>query len=197
MSHYYSKDQDSELRLKKIEVNLRSQCFQLFFASGVFSKGGVDQGSALLTNTAQIPGDGRVLDLGCGNGVIGVAIAKAHPKTKVVLSDVNERAVKTADMNVKMNQQRNCTVVQSDGFENLKGVFDVILLNPPQTAGKDVCIKLIEQSKAHLAKGGSLQIVARHNKGGKSLYNIMTELFGNGTVLSKSGGFRVYSCHNA
>ena len=83
-------------------------------------------------------------------------------------------------------------VVQSDAFENIDENFDVILLNPPQTAGKKLCFKMIEEAKEHLKKGGSLQLVARHQKGGKTLQKKMEEVFGNSEVLSRQSGFRVY-----
>jgi 16S rRNA (guanine1207-N2)-methyltransferase len=71
-------------------------------------------------------------------------------------------------------------------------VFDTILLNPPQTAGKKLCFELIEESKAHLKKDGLLQLVARHNKGGKDLSKKMLEVFGNVEPTAKEAGFRVY-----
>ena len=56
--------------------------------------------------------------------------------------------------------------------------FDTIILNPPHTAGKNVCIKMIEQALDFLNKGGSLQIVARHNKGGETLSGAYEKVFG-------------------
>jgi 16S rRNA G1207 methylase RsmC len=195
MPHYYSEKQDSALKLRKVVEVIRGSELKFFFASGVFSSKKVDKGSLLLAECAIVENNWRVLDLGCGNGVIGIAIAKAFPKAKVVMSDVNERAVKTAMMNCKLNRTP-CVVLQGNGFDKIEGLFDAILLNPPQTAGKDVCTKLIEESKAHLNKGGLLQLVARHNKGGKSLNNFMNDVFKNTIVLKKSGGYRVYASKN-
>ena len=82
--------------------------------------------------------------------------------------------------------------MQSDGFENIKDKFDTILLNPPQTAGKQLCQKLIEDSKQHLNPKGCLQLVARHNKGGKELSKKMFEVFGNMKEIAKGSGYRTY-----
>ena len=84
------------------------------------------------------------------------------------------------------------TIIQSDGFENIKNEFDTILLNPPQTTGKQLCFKLIEDSKKHLKNKGYLQIVARHNKGGIELSKKMLEVFNNVKDIAKASGYRIY-----
>ena len=71
-------------------------------------------------------------------------------------------------------------------------MFDTILLNPPQKAGKDVCFRMIEEAPNHLKEDGTLQIVATHNKGGKTLAKKMEEVFGNVDSIVKKGGVRVY-----
>ncbi len=194
--HYYSEKQDSELRLKKIRFTYRGYDLEFFLASGVFSKNKVDKGTELLLNTAFIQSNWDVLDLGCGNGIIGISIAKAFPDCRVVLADINERAVLTAKKNAELNNVK-VKVVKSNIFENIKGKFDTILLNPPMSAGRNVCFRMIEGSKSFLKPHGLLQIVARNKKGGKTLYNKMYEVFGNCNVTAKSGGFWIYVSQNA
>ncbi|MDO8661158.1 MAG: methyltransferase, partial [Candidatus Woesearchaeota archaeon] len=133
----------------------------------------------------------RVLDLGCGYGPVGIALVKAHPDLLVVMSDVNARAVKLARKNSAQNKVE-IKHITSDGFAHIIEQFNTILLNPPQTAGKKVCERLIAESKEHLVSGGLLQIVARHNKGGAQLEKFMKELFGNSNQVAKQSGFRVY-----
>jgi len=77
-------------------------------------------------------------------------------------------------------------------FDPVEGKFDVILLNPPQTAGRKLCFRMIEESRKYLKKGGSLQLVARHNKGGRVLSEKMEEVFGNLETIARKGGYRVY-----
>ncbi len=194
--HYYSEKQDSELRLKKIRFTYRGYDLEFFLASGVFSKNKVDKGTELLLNTAFIQSNWDVLDLGCGNGIIGISIAKAFPDCRVVLADINERAVLTAKKNAELNNVK-VKVVKSNIFENIKGKFDTILLNPPMSAGRNVCFRMIEGSKSFLKPHGLLQIVARNKKGGKTLYNKMYEVFGNCNITAKSGGFWIYVSQNA
>lgn len=195
--HYYSEKQDSELRLIKCSFSFKFQSLEFYLASGVFSKTRIDKGTELLLNSAIIQPNWNILDLGCGDGIIGISIAKVFPNSKVLLSDINERAVATTQKNIELNKIKNAKVKKSNIFINIKQSFDTILLNPPQSAGKDVCFNMITQSKNHLNKNGLLQIVARNKKGGKSLYNKMYDTFKNCLVIAKSGGFWVYVSKNA
>ncbi|MDP3919142.1 MAG: methyltransferase [Nanoarchaeota archaeon] len=186
--HYFSKKPTSALDLKEISVIANGKSYNFFTGSGVFSKSKLDFGTKVLVNNMVVNETDRVLDFGCGIGIVGRIVAEMCKE--VVLIDVNERAVKLAKMNTK--RLKNVKVLQSDMFENVEGKFNVILLNPPQTAGKKVCFKMIEECKEHLLKGGNLQLVARHNKGGETLSMHMKEVFGNVDTIVKKGGYRVY-----
>ncbi|PIN68883.1 hypothetical protein COV94_03635, partial [Candidatus Woesearchaeota archaeon CG11_big_fil_rev_8_21_14_0_20_57_5] len=70
--------------------------------------------------------------------------------------------------------------------------FDLILHNPPQAAGLKMCYRLIEEACQHLAPGGSLLIVSRHNKGGSRLAAHMESCLGNMQSVKKAGQYRVY-----
>lgn len=192
MSHYYEKKQTSPLNLQKISALILGNNIELYTGSGVFSKSGVDRGSILLANKAIIQDKWKVLDFGCGYGAIGIAVAKAYPSAKVLLSDINKRAVGLAKKNIGLNSVKNASAIQSDLFEKINEKFNTILLNPPQSAGKELCIKMIEQSKEHLEKNGLFQMVARHNIGGRELEKHMVRVFGNVKQIAKKSGFRIY-----
>jgi 16S rRNA G1207 methylase RsmC len=196
MKHYYSEHQDSGLKLYDLDVRLRGMEFTVASASGVFSSRKVDKGTELLVDRSILKEGWKVLDLGCGCGVVGITTAKAYPGTEVVMSDINRRAIKVSEMNIKNLGIENAETVQSDTYENISGRFDTILLNPPQSAGKKLCFGMIEGAKEHLKRGGLLQLVARHNKGGKALSEKMEEVFGNVKDVAKKGGFRVYVSEN-
>ena len=194
MSHYFSKRQETEFRLKQIEDCVRGINVKLFTAPGVFSKKKIDNGSRLLAKKMIIGEKDKVLDLGCGIGIIGL-IASHLTKGKVVLTDINKRACKLARMNTK--RRKNTSVVSGDAYGAVKGLkFDVILLNPPQSAGRELCFKLISEAKEHLTRNGSLQMVARHKKGGEVLSFKMKEIFGNLETLARGSGYRVYMSKN-
>jgi 16S rRNA (guanine1207-N2)-methyltransferase len=197
MEHYFSKNPKSKFREEHFKAKLLGNEIDITSASSIFSVKEVDFGSKLLIENAKLPVEGSLLDLGCGYGVVGVAIKKARPDLQVVMSDVNDRATSYAEKNAKKNKT-DCIVLKSDLFKNPdldKMQFDTILTNPPFSAGKDLIIDFIKQSKEHLKHGGCLQLVAPHNKGGSSLKKIMEETFGNVDELVKKAGFRVYiSC---
>ncbi len=191
MTHYYSEKQFSEFDLKKIPINLKKVQFELFSASGIFSKDKLDKGSELLIENAIIEPNWQVLDFGCGIGVVGVSLKKLYPSINVTMLDINERAVMVSKKNVKLHNL-DIKIIKSNLYSKINSKFDTILVNPPQTAGKELCFKIIEQAKDHLNSNGLLQLVARHNKGGSSLKKKMQELYGNVQETAKGSGYRVY-----
>ncbi|MGM5482257.1 MAG: class I SAM-dependent methyltransferase [Nanobdellota archaeon] len=193
--HYFSSKQSSKEVLTKIRQEVLGNQIELESSSGVFSCKKIDKGSLVLINNCIIRDKDRVLDLGCAYGAVGISLALAYD-IKMIMTDINNRAVKLARKNAKKNGLKDIKILQGDGFEKVEGLFDTILLNPPQSAGKDVCESLIEQSRKFLKEGGTLQVVIRKNKGGKSLSSFMRNAFGNLEVLAKSSGYWVYCSVN-
>jgi len=193
--HYFNEKPGSIFRKESFIVNILDQEIPISSGSGIFSLKELDFGTKLLIENAKISEQSKdVLDLGCGYGIVGIALKKKHPHIEITLSDVNERAVKLAAENCK-NNHVSATVLKSDIYshpEMQKKKFDIILTNPPFSAGKKTCIEFIRQSHAHMNTGGLFQLVAPHNKGGESLKKIMLEVFGNAGELAKKSGYRVY-----
>ena len=190
MTHYYSKKQTGKIDIKKISAVLRNKKLEFYTGAGVFSRNKIDNGSYILLQNAIVKKGWHVLDLGCGYGPVGISIAKSED-AKVLMADVNERAVFLTGKNIELNKA-DAEARESDVFSNIPEKFDTILLNPPQSAGKALCFRMIEESKEHLKKNGLLQIVARPKKGGKTLAEKMKEIFGNVEVISKGAGYSVY-----
>ena len=193
MEHYYSKSQKSIFKPVFFSETLLGNLLKFHSGSGVFSIKKVDKGSALLIGNALIKPEWRILDLGCGYGPIGLAIAKKYPNTEVVMTDINKRAVALTKKNIKENNIKNASVIQGHIYEKIEGKFDTILLNPPQTAGKQLCFEMIESAKDFLKNNGILQIVARHQKGGKHLAEFMKKVFNNVEEGAKGSGYRIYT----
>ena len=191
MEHYYSEDPKSALDLKKISQRISGKEFEFYTASGIFSKKKIDMGTLVLAESIALGKNSKVLDVGCGIGILGIVAAKLF-NANVVMTDINKRAVMLAKMNVKLNGI-NAEIFQGNLYEKIKDDdFDCVISNPPQNAGKEVCFQLIAESKNHLKPNGTLQIVARHNKGGKTLSKKIEEVFGNVNVLAKKSGYSVY-----
>ena len=192
VEHYFTEFPESKLKIQKLKFELRGKEIEFYTASGLFSAKSVDKGTKLLISKSIIENNWEVLDLGCGYGIIGLSLLLMNPTLKLTFSDINKRAINITNMNLKLHNLKG-KIIQSDGFKNISEKFDTILLNPPQTAGKELCFRLIEDSKKHLKKNGILQIVARHNKGGKELSKKMLKTFDNVKETAKYSGYRVYT----
>jgi len=187
--HYYSENPSSKLKTRQISVIIRNQHVALTLVSGTFSAKKVDKGSLVLADYMKVNENDTVLDLGCGIGVIGLVASKLT-KNSVILTDINTRAVEMAEKNTQGIS--NISILQGNLYEPVKDrKFDVILINVPQNAGRDICSSMIVQAKGHLNKNGSLQIVERHNRGGKFFEDLMQETFGNLEILAKKAGYWV------
>ncbi len=190
--HYFTPQPQSRLKKTRVTSSYRGQTLTFTCVSGVFSSEKLDSATLLLLEHAKIQRSWDVLDLGCGIGVLGISIKKAFPSCTVVLTDVNQRALKTAAENVRANDVA-AEILESDLFSALADrQFDTIITNPPHHAGRALVYQLIEQAVGHVRSGGFLQLVAQHNKGGAMLEKKMKEVFGNVETLVKKGGFRVY-----
>ncbi|MBR2570642.1 MAG: class I SAM-dependent methyltransferase [Clostridia bacterium] len=188
--HYYTAEPASESRPVRIEQQMFGQKFVFTTDHGVFSRDGVDPGTALLAKSVP-PLSGRVLDLGCGWGALGIPLAKINPGAHFVLSDVNRRAVQLARDNARANGLSNLEVVESDGFGQIEGSFDAILSNPPIRAGKQVLLSLFAEAYARLSAGGSLYLVIRTQQGAASYLRFLQALSPAASVIARGGGYRI------
>jgi len=192
VDQYYTEKPKSKLVFHEIGVSYLGEKFSLFGVSSVFGAKKIDKGTSLLIQKMKLEEGQEVLDLGCGMGVVGIVAKKLFPTCDVTFSDVNERALLVTRKNLK-KEKLSGEVVKSDCFEGLSGkMFDVILCNVPQRAGREVCLKIIRDAPQYLKEGGSLQIVAVHKKGGKTLREEMGAVFGNVETLGKKAYFQVY-----
>jgi len=185
--HYFSKDPISSHH--PIIFEYHSLSFET--DAGVFSRTQMDPGTRLLLS-ALPPCDGRVLDLGCGWGALGICYLAQDP-VELVLCDVNARAVALTRANLARNGL-SAQVVQSDGFQNVDGLFTLIACNPPVRAGKDIVHRLLDEARAHLESDGSLYIVIRKQQGAPSLKTWLAERFSNVNVVARSNGYWVLCC---
>lgn len=191
MGHYFVNDDNLKSEIREFKINFLNQDFVFKTDNGVFSKGELDYGTyLLLTTVLNLDIKGKVLDLGCGYGAIGVVISKLK-NTKVTMVDVNKRAVRLSKMNVSDNKC-DCLVINSDGYLNVSDKFDYIITNPPIRVGKTKLYELMIDSKNYLNENGVIYLVIRKEQGAKSFIKDMSEYY-NVNVLEKSKGFYIIS----
>lgn len=112
----------------------------------------------------------RALDIGCGSGAAGIVVAKTWPSCDVLMTDVNEVALRLSRVNSNFAATKNCLSINSNLFERVDGKFDLIMSNPPYlndpmerryrhgggALGSELSIKIVETSLSRLAPLGTL-----------------------------------------
>ena len=191
--HYFSANPGSKHDFQELKAELRGMELRFKSDAGVFSKSKIDLGTKLLLKAVpQISGSKRILDLGCGYGVIGITVAKMFPESTVYMGDINERAVQLTNENAVLNGVTNVIVKPGEGFEPFTGLsFHLILTNPPIRAGKQVIYRLVDEAHLALEPGGWLAAVILTRQGSQSLAKKMEERFGNVIEWEKGSGYRV------
>ena len=194
MSHYFQDDPNLVSNIKEITFEINGITMNLLTDNGVFSKNNVDEGSyAFLKVLLPLDLGNHILDLGCGYGTIGLALAKAHEEARITLADVNPRAVALCERNAGLlNLSPRVTILQSDIYEKIEGPYDSIVVNPPIRAGKKVTYRMYEEAKQYLIDGGSLYIVIRKAQGAESASRYIETIFGNVTLLKRDKGYYIY-----
>lgn len=197
--HYFSPDPDSRIEYGLIDTFLRGRRYRFLTASGVFSARRVDNGTRILVEAMPIPSEGRLLDVGCGIGVIGLVAAAESPGLDVTLTDVNPRATMVAARNVERMGLGNVRVLTGSLYEPVEGEeFDLVVSNPPISAGmRRVVAPLVRGAHDHLAVGGRLLVVVQSNKGGRTLAGFLDEWFGGHEVVERKSGYRVLSARRS
>jgi 16S rRNA (guanine1207-N2)-methyltransferase len=190
--HYFAALPKSEAKLGLIRTTLRGNSFEFLTASSVFSKKRVDLGTRLLIEAMALPETGNVLDVGCGYGAVGIAAATSNPRLRVVMTDVNARAVRLAKQNVEKNKVHNAEVRCGYLYEPVKELeFRCVLSNPPVSAGMETVKAIITQAPKVMEREATFQMVIRSKIGAKTLPSVFNATFGNCMVLARKSGYRV------
>ncbi|WP_163651668.1 class I SAM-dependent methyltransferase [Listeria sp. PSOL-1] len=192
-NHYYTNNDKLMHQRKSWRYTLRGHELTFISDNGVFSKNTVDFGSKVLIETFHMSKeDSFILDVGCGYGPIGLAIAKACPTSQVDMVDVNLRALELTKENAVINQIKNISAFSSSIYENVsKKAYQAIVSNPPIRAGKEVVHAILAGAYDHLSPNGELWIVIQKKQGAPSAMKKMEEVFGNAEVVRKVKGYYI------
>ena len=198
MNHYFSEKPEIKSEKKRIKYTIQNKKFEFITDNGVFSKSKVDFGTDLMLNEFLKKNRGlevekiKILDIGCGYGVVSVILKSFYPEISITLSDVNERALELSEENLKKYGINDYHIIKSDAFEKITEKFDVILSNPPIRAGKDIIFKIYSEAYEHLNENGQFYCVIQTKHGAKSTQKKLVEIFGNCDTVTIDGGYRIF-----
>lgn len=169
--------------------------------ANVFSRGQLDIGARLLLDHLPDCSAKTVIDLGCGNGVLGLRALQQSEPEKMLFVDESTMAVACAKQNVAFNMPEflsRCEFVSSDCLEAIPDQkAHVVLCNPPfhqQNALTDhIAWQMFQQAKQALHPGGELRVVANRHL---QHHDKLKRLFGGYQVVASNQKFSILSAIN-
>ncbi len=194
----FDPDKDLPPRAEALVYGLPDLDLTLTNRPGVFARKGLDPGTRLLV--AHLPAIDlplRVADLGCGNGILALAVARQCPEASILAVDESYLAVASARENKQRAglSGRDFQFEVGDGLEETEaGSLDLVVCNPPfhqaQAVGDHLAWRMFEQAKRALKPGGELRMVGNRHLG----YHVkLKRMFGNCGVLASDRKFVVLS----
>ncbi|WNC69288.1 methyltransferase [Thalassotalea nanhaiensis] len=179
---------------EQFSLTVGDTTIQVASLPGVFSSGELDNGTRLLLEKLPKKISGKVLDFGCGAGIIGSFVKKSCPNADIEMLDVNALAVASTNKTLALNNLSG-KVYASDGLSNVVGKYNAVLSNPPFHQGIKTNYHATEQFlksiKKHLLKNGTLTIVA--NNFLKYAPIIKAEI-SQPELLANEKGFAIHHC---
>jgi 16S rRNA G1207 methylase RsmC len=195
--HYFSADPAAPFSRETFTCEVWGHELTLASGAGVFSKGHLDHATAILFRETEPPAQGQVLDLGCGYGVIGLAVARAVPLATVTAVDVNERALLLANENARALDLDGRFIACRPDQVPPDFTFDEIWSNPPIRIGKPALHELLLAWLPRLRPGGRAVMVVGKNLGADSLQRWLTGQGWPTARLGSAKGFRVLEVRRA
>ena len=163
-----------------IQTDVRNHTLQFKTTWGLFSPKAIDEGSKLLLSTIDVEDDDDCLDMGCGYGILGIALAKIACNGKSLLVDKDFVAIDYSNINIELNNLDNCDARLSNGFSGLdkNEKFSLIVSNLPAKVGNELLSIYLQDAYFHLKPGGRFVVV---NIGGirHFIKRGFNEIFGN------------------
>lgn len=183
------------------EYLLEGTEYKIINHANVFSRESLDIGTRFfLKYIPQSDKYKKIIDLACGNGVVGLLAAVKNPSAEILFLDESFMAVESARENVAENLSSNNTMLFEvndclSGIE--KNSADLILNNPPfhqnNAIGDQVAWRMFKQSKDVLNKNGELWVIGNRHLG----YHIkLKKIFGNCEMISSNKKFVILKSVN-
>jgi 16S rRNA (guanine1207-N2)-methyltransferase len=178
--------------IKQVPLTFNQHHMIIASMPGVFSFSELDEGTALLMNTIPAKLEGRILDFGCGCGVLGVYTKLLNPSIQLEMVDINLLALVCAEATVKLNGM-DAHIYPSDGWSQVAGRVNGVVTNPPFHRGiateYETTEYFIHKSKDKMAKYAPFFLVANSFL---KYAAIIEKTFERCEVLAETTKFRVY-----
>lgn len=187
MKHYYTDNTDLESEIVEIKYTYNDIDLVYQTDNGVFSKKAIDYGSRVLLENIVLKDQAKVIDVGCGYGTFGIALKKCN-NIEVDMVDVNNRAINLAIQNAKLNNVI-VNVFESNVYDAVKCQYDVIVTNPPIRAGKEIVMKIINESSQFLREDGEIWVIIQKKQGAPSVKKRLEELYGHCDIVKRDKGY--------
>ncbi len=178
-----------------IETELMSHSLKFATTWGIFSPREIDSGTSLFLKHLDIKEDEVALDIGCGYGPIGLAIAASAPKGQVHMVDKDFVAVDYANKNAELNRLPNAKAYLSNGLSNVpKDIqFTTVVSNIPAKVGKEMLSIMLHDIHAQLAPGGQF-VVVTINGLRQYMKRNFNEVFGNYEKVKQGKDYTISRC---
>lgn len=171
--------------MPNIEINIKNIDLKFITDDKLFSPKNIDLGTLSMLEEIDFINESKILDLGCGYGVVGILAAKIIGEDKVIMCDIDDIAVKVSKNNAVLNDVSNINILQSDGLRNIiDRDFSLILSNPPYHTDFSVAKHFIEAGFYKLTLNGRFIMVTKRLDWYK---NKLTSIFGGVKVIEKNG----------
>ena len=159
---------------------------------GLFSPKGIDEGTRLLLRHLEVEPDDRVIDLGCGYGPLGIAIARSAPQGHCLMVDKDFVAVDYANANAQRNGVANAEAMLSDGLKHIppQQRFTLAVTNLPAKTGKEHYYLFFHDILDHLEPGGRFYVVVISGLR-RFIERAFNEVFGNHTKIKQGKSYTV------
>jgi 16S rRNA (guanine1207-N2)-methyltransferase len=169
----------------KFTAKVRDGEFAQFVSRpGVFAYGRLDDGSHSLLDVLETRTGDRIVDLGCGCGVVGIIAAiRTGQYAHLTMADSNTRAVAVAELNARARGLTDFSAQLTTNFSDLPARnYDLALANPPYFARHTITRLFVEQAHGLLRRGGRLYLVTRQLE---AVEPILEEFFPPPLLLSR------------
>jgi len=160
---------------------------------GVFSWNRLDEGSAFLLDSLKVREGDRLLDLGCGNGVVAAALLTEGVVSSATLCDSDALAVEAAEDTLALNGHEAEVLADDAGTGLPRKSFDLVACNPPYHQGgsqeRGTGQRMIAESARVLDARGRLVLVApRFHDHGPEL----VRHFRSSGILRENSSYRIW-----